>query len=73
VVSGSSLSDEYFTKNLPIVKLQLVKAGVRLAAILEQAFGKQELQLSELHQEHLDGDARAPCHGGIRCGRQTKY
>lgn len=36
----NKLNDEYVDKALPVVKMQLVKAGIRLAAILNQTFKK---------------------------------
>lgn len=37
---GNKLDDEYLSKTTPIVKMQLIKAGIRLAAILNQTFKK---------------------------------
>jgi hypothetical protein len=37
---GNKLDDEYVDKAMPVVKMQLVKAGMRLAAILNQTFKK---------------------------------
>jgi hypothetical protein len=37
---GNKLGDEYLDKNTPIIKMQLVKAGLRLAAVLNQTFKK---------------------------------
>jgi hypothetical protein len=37
---GNKLGDEYVEKALPVIKMQLVKAGMRLAAILNQRFAK---------------------------------
>lgn len=37
---GNKLGDEYVDKALPVVKMQLVKAGIRLAAVLNQTFKK---------------------------------
>ncbi|PKI33236.1 hypothetical protein CRG98_046372 [Punica granatum] len=36
---GTVLKDEYFESRLPIVKLRLAQAGVRLAATLNRIFG----------------------------------
>lgn len=37
---GNKLDDEYLQKVTPIVKMQLIKAGIRLASILNQTFRK---------------------------------
>ena len=37
---GNKLGDEYLEKVTPIIKMQLVKAGIRLAAVLNQTFKK---------------------------------
>lgn len=37
---GNKLSDEYVDKVAPIIKMQLVKAGLRLASILNQTYRK---------------------------------
>ena len=37
---GSKLGDEYVEKVTPIIKMQLVKAGLRLASVLNQTFKK---------------------------------
>lgn len=37
---GTKLGDEYVEKVTPIIKMQLVKAGLRLAAVLNQTFKK---------------------------------
>jgi hypothetical protein len=37
---GNKLSDDYVDKVTPIIKMQLVKAGIRLAAVLNQTFKK---------------------------------
>ena len=37
---GNKLGDEYLEKVTPIIKMQLVKAGLRLASVLNQSFKK---------------------------------
>jgi hypothetical protein len=37
---GNKLGDEYVDKVTPVIKMQLVKAGLRLAAVLNQTFKK---------------------------------
>jgi hypothetical protein len=37
---GNKLGDEYLDKATPVIKMQLVKAGIRLAAVLNQKFKK---------------------------------
>jgi hypothetical protein len=37
---GNKLGDEYLDKAAPVIKMQLLKAGIRLAAILNQTFAK---------------------------------
>lgn len=39
VVSGDVIDEEYYNSRLPIIKEQLIAAGVRLAATLEDIFG----------------------------------
>lgn len=37
---GNKLDDQYVEKAMPVIKMQLFKAGVRLAAIMNQTFSK---------------------------------
>jgi hypothetical protein len=38
---GSKVAEDYVDRNTPLIKMQLVKAGLRLAAVLNQTFKKQ--------------------------------
>jgi hypothetical protein len=38
---GSKIAEAYVDNNIPLIKMQLVKAGLRLAAVLNQTFKKQ--------------------------------
>ena len=37
---GQKLGDRYFDGNLPVVRQRLYRAGVRLANVLNEAFGE---------------------------------
>jgi hypothetical protein len=39
-VKAGKVDDEYVDRNSTIIKMQLVKAGLRLAAVLNNAFNK---------------------------------
>lgn len=41
IVNGSTLSRDYYVSRIPIVRLQLAKAGYRLASTLEIIFGEK--------------------------------
>jgi hypothetical protein len=42
VVTGDALGDEYYEAAIPVIDLQLRKAGVRLAAVLNRAFSDEQ-------------------------------
>ena len=39
IKSGQKLGNEYYDKHLPVVRVRLCQAGVRLAMLLNEAFG----------------------------------
>jgi hypothetical protein len=40
IMPGIKLGDQYFDKNLPVVRRRLYHAGVRLAMVLNEAFAE---------------------------------